>query len=279
MVFNTFGEEISKTNGQSFSATDLAREGDIGIVFPIKDADEDTINIASIVDRKHNDEIMLRHSECREVFSDKDTVEYYEGKSISKVKRVIEHNYTEVEKKFECKEDYTSQESYVVTSKITELTQPILKLLNTEINFKPVVLIDANNLTEKKFKPLPSYKPTSIYSGYGNYGYTYEDTFEKKVPVKPKSKFITPKQLNDIRDYAMDNTMSSTDPHIVSLDEFKNFTKTEKIEYLKYIDSILFLDTFTEYELDVVPNLDYDLVYHLALEEILDLIDLDRKYG
>ena len=218
MFFNKNNEQLSISE-QAFSSTDLAKNKEVGIVFPIKEADKNTINVASIIDRR-NGEAYLKHTEARLVSSDEENVYYEKGKTITYIEKVIHNSEVDIDLLgLEPSKDL----SYFTSKDIKETTPLFNKIAEFwhSIDFKPMVFIDDKLISKKEVKVTQYDKPIYNFPVYGK-----------------STTIISKKDLENINKYVSKFIKCEGDA-IVDMDKFLTFTKEEKTSYLSMLEEIL----------------------------------------
>ena len=254
MFFDKDNKQINYTH-QSFSSTDLAKSGDVGIVFPIKEADEDTINVASIIDRNQG-RVCIKHTDARLVSTDDKNVNYEKGKTITYVSRKFYNSEVDIDLLgLEPFEDL----SYFVSKDIEETNDKFNKIAKfwDNLNFKPMVFIDDKNISKKEIK-------VTHYDWYNKY-------YGKDLVVKDT---ITKNELTEINAYVKKFLKSDSDL-IVDVDKFLTFTNEEKKNYLIWIEDNL--NILIDEELIVLAKTsnDWKDLYISVLEDLL----LESQYS
>lgn len=183
---------------QGFSGTDLSRDvNDIGIVYPLTEADGLQASFSSIVDHENGDTI-LAHSEYRVARNVPDNIEYIKGICFTVVNQdFITDKSTEAEELLGIA-PYMDilKESYLVSEPgVKEFNKEYFaqydKLL-TNLDFEPAFVIDDKNLSKKEV--ISSYKANAFSNGYLwdnlEYDYASKITPSKKMPRKEIEKDI-----------------------------------------------------------------------------------------
>lgn len=241
--YGLVSKEKLKFREQSFSGTDLSKDlDDIGIVYPIKEAEGLQASFSSIVDHEYGDTI-LAHSEYRLARNVDDNIEYIKGICFTVV-----NQDPIIDKSSEAEEllginPYVNilKESYLVSeSEAREFNKEYFTKYDeilASLDFEPVFIIDDKNLSMKEIAPK---KASSIWDNtlWGNSlsEYSFEvpkTTTTKKIPRKDLEKeiYILRTDINKLaKQNNFDLTVLDEGLQMMLKDNLLNFTYEELLQ-------------------------------------------------
>lgn len=252
---------------QNFSSTDLAKTGDIGIVFPIKKTGENQINIASIIDRDDND-VLLKKTEARIVSDDDKCVYYEEGATMSYVKKTKELKYSQAQKEFLGLEDKSIDAHYITAKRIEKITPQIRNILAfwEKCDFKPKVFVNSENLSKKVIQ-------TYTYGGKG-YNYTYQPSlFDYGLEETNNIDSNDLKEINKYVRWSIGEDDSNMD-YIISKKDFMDLSIEGRKSYIKrlkqqLVDIMILPDGFENFKKIKSQN-EWEEAYEEMLESLYE---------
>lgn len=247
MFINKENKKLSFST-QSFSTTDLSKTEDIGIVFPLKTA-EDTFSFSHIVDLKDGG-CKIKCSETRIASAKEDEIVYRKGRNITYVKSPIKViKASKMEKELFNTPDTVIDDHYIVTDNAT-LLPDFISLLDS-IDYEIDVFVDSKNLSKKE--------SISFWNGTKK---SVNNPFSLDTPVYTQTPF-TKEDYKLIKEYL--KKMGYKD-FFYTLEEFDKLILSKKKEILHKVANA-FVGDKVNFE---VNNYDASIFYEEYLVDILD---------